>query len=102
LKDHLLSIKEDKLSRKDFLKIGAAVLVGGIATSFLGCKESSQAAATPIAQYANIAADPSSKVYHTKTCKLAPKTSKAVYFDSPVAAQNSGYRPCTVCHPDSP
>jgi len=102
LKDHLFNIKDEKVSRKDFIKIGLGVMAGVVATSFIGCKDSTTSQAVPIPQYANFYGDASSRVYHTKSCGLAPKAAKAVFFDSPAAAQNSGYRPCSVCHPDTP
>ncbi|MCE1246150.1 MAG: hypothetical protein LWY06_05860 [Firmicutes bacterium] len=103
MKDHLFNIKDEKMSRKDFLKLGLGVLAGITATTFIGgCKDTATGAGVPMAQYANFYGDSTSKVYHMPTCKLAPKTSKAVMFDSPVAAQNYGYRPCSVCHPNSP
>ena len=91
--------KDKKMTRRDFLKIGFAFVVGGVATSFLGCRQAAQHTNAPMPQYINFLGDPSSRVYHTLDCKLAPSRSKAVFFDSPTAAERAGFRPCAVCKP---
>jgi len=88
-----------KLTRRDFLKMGFAFVLGGVATSFLGCRQAAQHTNAPMPQYINFLGDPSSRVYHTIDCKLAPPKSKAVFFDSPIASERAGFRPCTICKP---
>lgn len=96
------SFEEDKkFTRSDFLKMGFAALVGFSAASIMGCQRSPVSGNVPLPQALNFAGDPRTKVYHRPNCWLAPPKSRVVYFDSPHAAENSGYRPCLDCKPRS-
>lgn len=92
-------MNDKKISRQDFLKLGFGVVMAGIATHILGCKQSSTTG-IPTAQYPNFLGDSMNRVYHKPTCKLAPEQSKAVSFDSPTAAERAGFRACLICKPN--
>lgn len=96
--------KDEGISRGDFLKKGLLALGCLAVLGVAGCREQGMAPRpnVPIAQALNFTGDPATKVYHKINCKLAPEKNKGVYFDSPVAAQNSGFRPCLVCKPMQP
>lgn len=96
--------EKEKISRKDFLKLGFGFVLGGIATGLLGCKDQAfpDRAGVPMPQYGNFIASPKTKVYHKPNCRLAPAKDIAVYFDSPTGAEYNGFRPCYICKPEKP
>lgn len=95
------SNKEKKITRKDFIRAGVTMAAVAVVTGILGCRETGRPN-VPLAQYPNFAGNSVNKVYHKPTCKLAPDSSKAVYFDAPDMAHRAGYRPCAVCKPQLP
>ena len=93
---------EKKMSRSDFMKMGFAALAGVVAFGIAGCRNDNNLAETPnvpLPKVYNFIGDPTTKVYHKLNCRLAPKRTKGVFFDSPIGAKHSGYRPCLVCKP---
>lgn len=98
------SDKEKKITRSEFIKFGIIAFLGLAAFGISGCKEDTLKPKpnVPIPQTMNFSGDPTSRVFHKLRCRLAPPTNKAVFFDSPVAARNAGFRPCYVCKPLEP
>ena len=45
--------------------------------------------------------NPSSKVYHTETCKAAKNMKEAVAFGTEADAKGKGFSPCLICFPDA-
>jgi len=41
-----------------------------------------------------------SKVYHYRTCKFFNRLTNYKEFATAQEAENKGYRPCKICHPD--
>lgn len=96
--------KEKKISRADFLKWGAGSLCGLAVFAVAGCRNNALAEKpnVPMPQVYNFIGDPKTKIYHKLNCRLAPNKTKGVFFDSPIAAKNSGFRPCLACKPLDP
>ena len=45
--------------------------------------------------------NPSSKVYHTETCKAAKNMKAPVAFGTEAEAKGKGFSPCLICFPDA-
>ena len=45
--------------------------------------------------------NPSSKVYHTETCKAAKNVKAPMDFGTEAEAKGKGFSPCLVCFPDA-
>jgi hypothetical protein len=102
---HTDSDKEKKITRSEFIKFGLVIFLGFAALGISGGKDDNSLAArpnVPISQMTNFSGNSSSKVFHKLRCRLAPPANKAVFFDSPIAAKNAGYRPCYACKPLEP
>jgi hypothetical protein len=94
-----------KITRSVFIKLGMILFLGLAAFGIGGCKDQSALAPrpnVPIPQMMNFVGNPSSKVFHKMRCRLAPPSNRGVFFDSPIAAKNAGFRPCYVCKPLDP
>lgn len=99
-----VSNKDNKITRSEFLKWGVASLAGVAVFAVAGCRNDGLAEKpnVPLPQVYNFIGDPSSKVFHKLTCRMAPEKTKGVFFDSPMAARNSGFKACLVCKPLNP
>lgn len=95
---------DKKISRGEFLKYGFAAVLGAGVFGIAGCRQpqAQKKPPVPMAQVQNFIGNPSTRVYHKLNCKLAPEKTKAVFFDSPIAAKHAGFRPCRVCKPLKP
>ncbi len=93
--------KEKLMSRWDFMKLGVTALAGVVVFGVSGCRGDGLEPKpnVPIPRTYNFIGDPKTKVYHRMNCRLAPDKSKGVFFDSPIGAKHSGYRPCLGCKP---
>ena len=51
--------------------------------------------------HAALRGNPSSKVYHTETCKAAKNMKEAMAFGTEADAKGKGFSPCLICFPDA-
>lgn len=90
---------------KKIIMAGLCLMLAGFMSASAECKNtktSQKPTKTPVAQQVNFIGDSNSKKYHTTTCKRAPKQMNTVFFDSPMSAKISGYKPCKKCKPIKP